>query len=204
MPSRSILVESEIPLPTLIKIGGNGGGASWPRGPSSFADQKRKDKRVVGFRDRQRAFIGVPGRSGSSREEDGGHVRAGLDELRAQAGVVVPESEDPSAVVASGSIQTQATIAGVRRSALKRYGKEGADDDDWDRGFAAKRARERRCARAVPRGEDGDGVSGHVLLLYHGLRSSMLAESPAARGGMWGGIAAGWARGSSRALAVWS
>ena len=142
VPSRSILVESEIPSPTLIKIGGNGGGASWPRGPSSFADQKRKDKRVVGFRDRQRAFIGVPGRSGSSREEDGGHVRAGLDELRAQAGVVVPESEDPSAVVASGSIQTQATIAGVRRSALKRYGKEGADDDDWDRGFAAKRARE--------------------------------------------------------------
>lgn len=59
-------------------------------------------------------------------------VKATLDEIRTQIGVVVPESEEPTAVITYGSIATQVKLVKELKSTLKKYGKVGAKDDDWD------------------------------------------------------------------------
>ena len=55
-----------------------------------------------------------------------------LDELRAQVGIMIPESEEPTAVVTYGSIGTQLKLASKLKSKLEKYGKEGQGNDDWD------------------------------------------------------------------------
>ena len=61
-----------------------------------------------------------------------GMVGSALDELRAQIGVAVPESEEPSVLVTYGTIGTQVKLASKLKSILKKYGKDGQGDDDWD------------------------------------------------------------------------
>jgi len=55
-----------------------------------------------------------------------------LDKIREQVGVVVPESEEPTAFVTYGTIATQVKLASKLKSLLTRYGDEGRGDDDWD------------------------------------------------------------------------
>ncbi|KAL3800573.1 hypothetical protein ACHAWO_009817 [Cyclotella atomus] len=55
-----------------------------------------------------------------------------LDELRAQVGVMIPESEEPTAIVSYGSIGSQVKLAAKIKSILQQYGKDGQGNDDWD------------------------------------------------------------------------
>jgi hypothetical protein len=55
-----------------------------------------------------------------------------LDELREQVGVIVPESEEPTAIVTYGSVESQKQLAKKITSVLTKYGKEGKNSDDWD------------------------------------------------------------------------
>jgi len=59
-------------------------------------------------------------------------LNSALDELRAQIGVIVPESEEPTAIVTYGSIKMQTALSKKLKSILTKYGKEGQGDDDWD------------------------------------------------------------------------
>ena len=59
-------------------------------------------------------------------------VDKALDELRAQVGVIIPESEEPTAVVTYGSIGSQVKLAAKLKSRLQKYGKDGQGNDDWD------------------------------------------------------------------------
>lgn len=59
-------------------------------------------------------------------------VNSTLDELREQVGIIVPESEEPTAIVTYGTVATQVQLATKLKSALQQYGKEGKNNDDWD------------------------------------------------------------------------
>lgn len=59
-------------------------------------------------------------------------VNKALDELRDQVGVIIPESEEPTAVVTYGSIAMQVKLATKLKAKLETYGKEGQGNDDWD------------------------------------------------------------------------
>ncbi|KAL3786864.1 hypothetical protein HJC23_013785 [Cyclotella cryptica] len=59
-------------------------------------------------------------------------VGSALDELRSQVGLIIPESEEPTAIVTYGSIGTQVKLASKLKSILQSYGKDGKDNDDWD------------------------------------------------------------------------
>jgi hypothetical protein len=55
-----------------------------------------------------------------------------MDEIREQIGVLLPESEEPTAIVTYGSIGTQVKLASKLKSVLTQYGKDGQGDDEWD------------------------------------------------------------------------
>ena len=55
-----------------------------------------------------------------------------LDEIREQIGVLLPESEEPTAIVTYGSIGTQVKMASKLKSVLTKYGIDGQNDDEWD------------------------------------------------------------------------
>ena len=55
-----------------------------------------------------------------------------LDELREQIGIVVPESEEPSAIVTYGSVSTQKKVGKALTKVLTEYGVDGKDSEDWD------------------------------------------------------------------------
>ena len=59
-------------------------------------------------------------------------VPKAMDELREQIGIVVPESEEPTAIVTYGSVASQKKLAKTVTSVLTKYGKEGKNSDDWD------------------------------------------------------------------------
>lgn len=59
-------------------------------------------------------------------------VPKALDELREQVGIVVPESEEPTAIVTYGSVGSQKQLAKAVTSVLTKYGKEGENSDDYD------------------------------------------------------------------------
>jgi len=59
-------------------------------------------------------------------------VPKALDELREQIGIVVPESEEPTAIVTYGSVTSQKKLAKAVKSVLTKYGEEGKNSDDWD------------------------------------------------------------------------
>lgn len=59
-------------------------------------------------------------------------VPKALDELREQVGIVVPESEEPTAIVTYGSVASQKKLAKAVKSVLTKYGEEGKNSDDWD------------------------------------------------------------------------
>ena len=55
-----------------------------------------------------------------------------LDQLRSQVGLIVPESEEPTAIVTYGTIGMQLKLSTKLKSALTKYGKDGKNNDDWD------------------------------------------------------------------------
>ena len=59
-------------------------------------------------------------------------LEGAMDELRAQVGVMIPESEEPTAVLTYGSIGSQVKLASKLKARLEKYGKEGQGKDDWD------------------------------------------------------------------------
>jgi len=61
-----------------------------------------------------------------------GMLEGSLDDLRANIGAAVPESEEPTAFVTYGTLATQNELASNLKRVLKNYGKVGEDDDDWD------------------------------------------------------------------------
>ncbi|KAL3765629.1 hypothetical protein ACHAWU_002659 [Discostella pseudostelligera] len=59
-------------------------------------------------------------------------MESAVDEIREQIGVLLPESEEPTAIVTYGSIGTQVKLASKLKSVLTQYGKDGQGDDEWD------------------------------------------------------------------------
>lgn len=55
-----------------------------------------------------------------------------LDGLREQIGIAVPESEEPTAIVTYGSMDSQKKLAKSVKKVLTKYGEEGKNSDDWD------------------------------------------------------------------------
>lgn len=55
-----------------------------------------------------------------------------LDEIRTQIGIVVPESEEPTAFVTYGTIDMQTKLNTKLKAILTKYGKDGQNDDNWD------------------------------------------------------------------------
>ena len=55
-----------------------------------------------------------------------------LDELRKQIGIIVPESEEPTAFVTYGTTDVQTKLSTKLKATLKKYGKDGKNDDNWD------------------------------------------------------------------------
>lgn len=55
-----------------------------------------------------------------------------VGELREQIGISLPESEEPTAIVTYGSMDSQKRLTNALKSVLTSYGKEGKNSDDWD------------------------------------------------------------------------
>jgi hypothetical protein len=55
-----------------------------------------------------------------------------MDELRAQVGLVAPESEEPTAFVTYGTSTMQTNLSKGLKTILESYGEKGDDDDNFD------------------------------------------------------------------------